>query len=92
LAIRGRFLSARAAWTGTPTGVFKLQVSFDSGVTWSDAPGMSANFTANSQAQPAGSASSAIWSFVDIPGGSWRIRYTGTSVGGAATLRFAWAP
>ena len=57
--VAGRRLSVQATWTGTPTGTFSLECSFD-GTTYTAVPGAAAEFTANSQAQPAGGASSAI--------------------------------
>lgn len=90
LPVKNRRLSIDASWTGTPTGVFKLQCSFDSGTTWRDVPGAAAEFTANGNLQPAASASNAVWNFVNVPGGAWRIRYTATSGTGAGVLRFAW--
>lgn len=84
--VRGRRLSVQATWTGTPTGTFALQCSFD-GTNWTTVPGAAAEFTANSQAQPAGSASSAIWTWYNVPGSLLRIAYARTSGTGTATLR-----
>lgn len=83
IPVRGRQLSIIAAWTGTPTGTFDLQCSVD-GATWASVPGASAEFTSNSQSQPAGSAGSAIWTWFGVPGGSVRLSYTAT--GGTGTL------
>lgn len=93
LPVRNKRLSIVASWpaTGTPVGVFKLQCSFDAGANWDDVPGAAAEFTANGNLQPAGTAARVVWNFVNMPAGSWRIRYTGTSGTGTATLRFAWA-
>lgn len=92
LGIADRKLSIDAAITGTPTGVFSLECSFDSGATVKPVPGASAVFTANGQAQPAGGASSPTWVFLDIPGGVWRLKYTATSGTGSAAFKFAWGP
>ncbi len=86
--VQGRRLSVSAAWTGTPTGTFSLETCFD-GVTWFAVPGSAAEFTANGQAQPAGSGSSAVWNWYNIPGTLIRIRYVSTSGAGTATLRAA---
>lgn len=90
LPVKNRHLSLDASWTGTPTGVFALQCSFDSGATWRTVPGASAEFTANGNAQPAGGVSNAAWNFSNVPGGSWRILYTATSGTGTATIRYGW--
>lgn len=83
LPIQGRRLSVYASWTGTPTGTFALECSFD-GQTWAVVPGAAAEFTANSQLQPAGGASSAVWNWSNIPGNMARIKYTRS--GGTGTL------
>ncbi len=90
LPVKNRHLSIDASWTGTPTGVFSLQCSFDSGATWRTVPGASVEFTANGNAQPAGSASSAVWNFVNVPGGAWRISYAAGSNTSTATFRYGW--
>lgn len=84
LQVQGRRLSIRASWTGTPTGTFALQCSFDGGATWQDVPGAGAEFTANSQAQPAGSASGGVWNWSNVPGSAIRLNWTRS--GGAGTL------
>jgi hypothetical protein len=89
-AIMDRHLSIRASWSATPVGVFVLQCSFD-GVTADDVPGAAAEFTANSQAQPAGSASKGIWNFLNVPGGVWRLFYTGSSGASTGVIRYAWS-
>jgi hypothetical protein len=81
--INGRRLSIRATWTGTPTGTFSLECSFDN-TNWTTVPGASAEFTANSQAQPAGGASSAVWNWSNVPGNMARLRYTAS--GGTGML------
>ena len=86
--VNGRRLSIQASWTGTPTGTFALQCSFD-GATYVTVPGASAEFTANSQAQPAGGASSAIWNWSNVPGSMARLLYTATSGTGTLTARAA---
>lgn len=79
--VRGSRLSVYAAWTGTPTGVFSLQSSFDGGQTWITTPGASTEFTA----QPAGGASSGLWNWINVPGTLWRLLYTATSGTGTLT-------
>lgn len=85
--VAGRRLSIQAVWTGTPTGVFALQASFDGQQTWTTIPGAAAEFTANSQAQPAGGASSAVWNWSNVPGNLVRLLYTATSGTGTLTVR-----
>lgn len=87
--VAGRRLSVQATWTGTPTGTFALQVSFDGQQTWVTVPGAAAEFTANGQAQPAGSGSSAVWNWSNVPGNLARILYTATSGTGTLTIRAA---
>ena len=86
--VGGRRLSVLATWTGTPTGTFSLECSFD-GSTYTTVPGAAAEFTSNSQAQPAGGAGSAIWNWSNIPGNMARIKYTATSGTGMLTIRAA---
>ncbi len=86
LPIQGRRLSVWASWTGTPTGSFSLECTFD-GKTWVVVPGAAAEFTANSQAQPAGGASSAVWNWANVPGNMARIRYTRSGGTGTLTIR-----
>ncbi len=86
--VAGRRLSVQASWTGTPTGTFKLQCSFNGGA-FVDVPGASAEFTANSQAQPAGGAGSAVWNWVNVPGNMVRLLYTATSGTGTLTVTAA---
>lgn len=83
---QGRRLSVQTTWTGTPTGVFSLETTFN-GTTWHTVPGAAAEFTANGQTQPAGAGGSAIWTWYNIPGSQLRILYTRTSGTGTATLR-----
>lgn len=85
LIVQGRRLSIQASWTGTPTGTFALQTSFD-GANWATVPGAAAEFTANGQTQPAGGAGSAMWSWYNVPGTMLRLLYTATSGTGTATL------
>ncbi len=87
--VQGRRLSVSAAWTGTPTGTFSLETSFD-GTNWYAVPGAAAEFTANGNAQPAGGASSAVWNWYNVPGTMVRIKYARTSGTGTATLRAAY--
>lgn len=87
--VAGRRLSVWASWTGTPTGTFSLQCSFDGQTTWVTVPGAAAEFTANSQAQPAGSGGSAVWNWSNVPGNLVRILYTATSGTGTLTIRAA---
>lgn len=84
--VRGRRLSVYAAWTGTPTGTFSLQCSFD-GSTWTTVPGASVEFTSNGQAQPAGGASSAVWNWANMPGNLARISYARSGGTGTLTIR-----
>lgn len=88
LPIQGRRLSVFASWTGTPTGTFALECTFD-GKSWAAVPGAAVEFTANGQAQPAGGASSAVWNWVNVPGNMARIRYTRTGGTGTLTIRAA---
>ena len=88
LPIQGRRLSVGASWTGTPTGTFALEVTFD-GKAWTVVPGAAAEFTSNSQTQPAGAAGSAVWNWANVPGNMARIRYTRTSGTGTLTIRAA---
>ncbi len=88
LPIQGRRLSVWAQWTGTPTGTFALQCTFD-GTNWVTVPGAAAEFTANSQAQPAGGASAAIWNWANVPGNMARIAYTRTSGTGTLNIKAA---
>lgn len=87
--VQGRRLSVSASWTGTPTGVFSLETSFD-GVNYYPVPGASAEFTATGNAQPAGGASSAVWNWYNVPGTLVRVKYTFTSGTGTGTLRAAY--
>jgi hypothetical protein len=86
--VKSSRLSIMASWTGTPTGVFSLECAFD-GATWVTVPGAAAEFTANSQAQPAGGAGSAVWNWINVPGNLARIRYTATSGTGTLIIRAA---
>ncbi len=86
LTVQGRRLSIYAAWTGTPTGTFSLECSFN-GRDWVTVPGAAVEFTANSQTQPAGSAGSAVWNWSNVPGNIERILYTTTSGTGTLTIR-----
>jgi hypothetical protein len=85
IPVQGRRLSVSAVWTGTPTGTFSLETSFDN-ANWYVVPGAAAEFTANSQAQPAGGGSSAVWNWDNVPGSMVRLKYTRTSGTGVATL------
>ncbi len=86
IAVRGARLSLMASWTGTPTGTFAVQYTPDGGTTWLTVPGASVEFTANGQAQPAGSAGSAVWTWYGLPGTLVRLAYTATSGTGALSL------
>ena len=86
--VNGRRLSIQATWTGTPTGTFALQCSFD-GVNFVTIPGAAAEFTANGNAQPAGGAGSATWNWSNVPGTLARLLYTATSGTGQLTARAA---
>lgn len=86
LPVQGRRLSVYAAWTGTPSGTFALECSFD-GTNWTAIPGAAAEFTANGQAQPAGGAGSAVWNWINVPGNMARIRYTRSGGTGTLTIR-----
>lgn len=85
---QGGRLSMQATWTGTPTGTFSLECSYD-GANYVTVPGAAAEFTANSQAQPAGGASSAVWNWANVPGTTAQLRYTSTSGTGTLTVRAA---
>ena len=82
--VQGRRLSVSASWTGTPTGTFSLETSFD-GENWHAVPGADAEFAA----QPAGADGTAVWNWYNVPGSMVRIRYARTSGTGTATLRAA---
>ncbi len=84
--VAGKRLSLEVAWTGTPTGVLTLECSFD-GQVWRTIPGATAQFTAGGQAQPAGTASSGVYNWVNVPGQMVRLKYTRTSGTGTATVR-----
>jgi hypothetical protein len=86
-ATQGTNLSLYIGWSGTPVGTFALQCSYD-GATWTTVPGASAEFTANSQAQPAGGASASVCNWSNVPGSSWRLAYTRTSGTGTATVYY----
>jgi len=86
--VQGGRLSIQATWTGTPTGVFSLETSFD-GVNYSTIPGAAAEFTASGNAQPAGGGSSATWNWSNVPGSMVQLRYTATSGTGMLTARQA---
>ena len=90
LPVQGRRLSITGAWTSTPTGTFTLECLFQDGV-WRTVPGAAAEFTANGQAQPAGSASSGVWNWSNIPGSQWRLVYTRSSGSGIFTSAYAQA-
>lgn len=89
IPVQGDRLALEASWTGTPTGVFSLETTFD-GTTWREIPGAAPEFTANSQTQPGGADGSAIWIWSNVPGQMVRIRYTATSGTGVLTLRGTW--
>lgn len=89
IAVKGRRLSIIASWTGTPTGTFSLETSFDN-TTWVTVPGAATEFTANGNAQPAGGASSAVWNWINPPGNMVRIRFTQSGGTGMLTARYAW--
>ncbi len=84
VALSAARLTLTASWTGTPTGAFSLQYLDPDGATWRTVPGAATEFTSNSQAQPAGSAGSAAWTWYGLPGGAVRLLYTATS--GTGTL------
>lgn len=88
LPVRGSRLSIMGSWSGTPTGTFALQCAGDDGV-WRTVPGAAAEFTANGNAQPAGSASGAVWNWSNIPGVLWRLSYTNASGTGVFTSSYA---
>jgi hypothetical protein len=85
IPVRGRRLSIAVAWTGTPTGTFSLEAQGADGNAVS-IPGASAEFTNSPNAQPAGTASSALWNWSNVPAGNVRIKYTLGSSTGTATL------
>jgi hypothetical protein len=86
--VQGRRLSMQASWTGTPTGTFSLETSFD-GASFTPIPGAAAEFTASGNAQPAGAASSATWNWLNVPGTMVQLRYTATGGTGTLTVRAA---
>lgn len=88
--VRGRRLSIPAEWSGTPTGTFSLQYEKNDG-TAAAVPGASVEFTANGNAQPAASASSALWNWSNVPAGKVRILYTATSSTGTLTYSPIWS-
>lgn len=90
LPVHGRRLSICASWTGTPTGTFSLECLFQD-LVWRTVPGAAAEFTANSQIQPAGGTGSAVWNWSNIPGSKWRLVYTASSGTGTLTSAFAQA-
>lgn len=85
MPVRGRRLSIAASWTDTPTGSFSLEYKKPDG-TAAAVPGASAEFTASGNAQPAGSASAALWNWSNVPAAEVRITYTRSSGTGTATL------
>jgi hypothetical protein len=89
MPVTGRRLSITASWTGTPSGTFSLEQTSD-GTTWATIPGASAEFTANSQAQPAGADGSAIWVWSNVPGTAVRLKYTRSGGTGTLTARSVW--
>lgn len=90
IVVAGRRLSIRASWTGTPSGTFSLEASFDGGATWTTIPGASAEFTANSQTQPAGADGGAIWNWSNVPGNLVRLYYTRSGGTGQLNARASW--
>lgn len=80
----GRLL-AQIQWgaTGTPVGTLSLEFSLN-GTNWKPIPGASAEFTANGNTQPAGSAGDIVCSWRELrPYKRVRLKYVSTS-GGAA--------
>lgn len=88
LPCKGQQLTLALAWSSTPTGTYSLECSYDGGVTAVAVPGAAAEFTANSQAQPAGSASSLVANFTNVPGALWRIKYTRSGSSGTTTAYY----
>ncbi len=80
----GKRLSLHLRATGTPTGTFKLQTSFDN-TNWVDTPNAAAEFTS----QPAGATYELLANWTNVPGSMWRLVYTRTS--GTGTLNSYWA-
>lgn len=87
--VAGARLSIDASWTGTPTGVFSLECTFD-GQTWRTVPGADPEFTASPNAQPAGADGASVWNWCHVPGSMIRVRYTVTSGTGTVWLRAVW--
>lgn len=79
--VTGSRLSMSLNWTGTPTGTFKLQHSFDAGATAYDTPGAATEFTA----QPSGGAGSVAPNWSNMPGTVARLVYTAGSGTGTLT-------
>lgn len=90
IIVQGRRLSIVAAWSGTPSGTFALQTTFDNGTTWTTVPGASVEFTLNGQAQPGGSAGSAVWNWSNVPGTQVRLAWTRSSGTGQLDARASW--
>ena len=86
---RGKNLDIHAVWTGTPTGTFSLETSYDGGTTFKTVPGADVEFTANGNAQPAGAGGSALWNWSNMPGVVFRLVWT--SLGGSGTLTYSLA-
>lgn len=84
MPVIGSRLSLYLSATGTPTGTFKLQSSFDN-VNWIDTPNASTEFTS----QPAGAAYSILCNWSNVPGSLWRLVYTRS--GGTGTLTSSYA-
>lgn len=87
--VAGKRVSIEARWTGTPTGTFSLECSFD-GSLWRSIPGAAPEFTKDGNAQPAGADGVAIWNWTNVPGVMLRVVYTRTSGTGTLTLRAAY--
>jgi hypothetical protein len=85
IPVRGRRLSIPVSWTGTPTGTFSIEAEGADGAAVA-IPGASAEFTNSPNAQPAGSASSALWNWSNVPAGRVRIKYTLSGSTGSASL------
>lgn len=79
LIVQGRQLSIVAQWTGG-TGTFSLEAQKPDG-TYAPVPGASAEFTANGNAQPAGSASAAVWTWSNVPATALQLKWTGSGAG-----------
>lgn len=74
------FLSFHAVWTGTPTGVFKVQKSND-GLTWTDDTEINSQIT-----NPSGAAGDLMIEIADLCASYCRLIYTNASSTGVLNV------